>query len=70
MINGIEAVKQQNIYRVNAVNIFENNRKDNLRQENMFAGSLFTRQDNNTYNPNHPMVRGSETQARNLDLLA
>ena len=70
MINGIEAVKQQNIYRINAVNFFENNRQGSLHQENRFIGGLFTQQNNDTYNPNHPMVRGSETQAQHLDLLA
>jgi len=71
MINSIDAVKQQNIYRVNAVNIFENNNRNGIAERNnIFNSSLFAQQYNENYNPNHPMVRGSETQARYLDLLA
>ena len=69
MINSIDAIKQQNIYRVNAVNLFENDRFGN-RSANIFNSGLFTAQDNNNYNPNHPMIKGSATQARHLDLLA
>ncbi len=70
MINGIDAIQQQNIYRVNAVNLFENSPSGAAQRTNRFNSGLFAQQTNDTYNPNHPMVRGSETQARHLDLLA
>lgn len=70
MINGIDAIQQQNIYRVNAVNLFENSPSGAVQRTNRFNSGLFAQQTNDTYNPNHPMVRGSETQARHLDLLA
>ena len=70
MINGIDAIQQQNIYRVNAVNLFENSQSGAAQRTNRFNSGLFAQQTNDTYNPNHPMVRGSETQARHLDLLA
>ena len=69
MINSIDAIKQQNIYRVNAINLFENN-SEGLATRNPFGNSLFAQQSNNDYNPNHPRIRGSETQAQHLDLLA
>ncbi len=68
-MNGIDAIQPNNIFRVNAVNFFENGRQNRSVQNNFDTG-LFARQDNNEYNLNHPRVRGSETQARNLDLLA
>ena len=55
-MNGIEAIQPNNIFRVNAVNRFDS--------------GLFTQQTNENYNLNHPKVKGSETQARHLDLLA
>ena len=70
MINGIDAIQQQNIYKVNAVNLFENTPSGTMRRTELFNSGLFAQQTNDTYNPNHPMVRGSETQARHLDLLA
>ena len=69
MMNGIEAIKQQNIYRVNAINLFESE-NEGFATRNPFGSSLFAQQTNNDYNPNHPRVKGSETQARHLDLLA
>ena len=70
MINGIDAIQQQNIYKVNAVNLFENSPSGTMRRTESFNSGLLAQQTNDTYNPNHPMVRGSETQARHLDLLA
>ena len=63
-MNGIEAIQQQQIYRVNPVNLFER-REQSSRSD--FA-NIFANQSN--YNLNHPAVAGSPTQARNLDLLA
>ncbi len=68
-MNGIDAIQPNNIFRVNAVNLFENGRQNRGVQNNFDTG-LFARQDNNEYNLNHPRVIGSETQARHLDLLA
>lgn len=62
-MNTIKPIQQNNIYKVNPVNLIEN-RKQNDRM------SLFERQDNNIFNLNHPKVSGSETQARSLDFLA
>ena len=67
-MNGIEAVQPNNIFRVIAVNLFDNNRQDKAVQQ--FNTGLFTQQRNENYNLNHPRVVGSETQARHLDLLA
>lgn len=67
-MNGIEAVQPNNIFRVNAVNLFDNNRQDKAVQH--FNTGLFTQQTNENYNLNHPRVVGSETQAWHLDLLA
>lgn len=68
-MNGIEAIQPNNIFKVNPVNLFEN-RPQNPAVSNRFDSGLFTRQDNNSYNLNHPRVVGSETQAKHLDLLA
>ncbi len=68
-MNGIEAIQPNNIFRVNAVNLFENSRQ-NRAASSRFDSGLFAQQTNENYNLNHPRVRGSETQARNLDLLA
>ncbi len=68
-MNGIEAIRSNNIFRVNAVNLFENSRQ-NRAVSNRFDTGLFAQQSNNDYNLNHPRVAGSETQARHLDLLA
>ncbi len=68
-MNGIDAIQPNNIFRVNAVNFFENSRQ-NKNVQNNFESGLFAYQDNNQYNLNHPRVIGSETQARYLDLLA
>ena len=67
-MNGIEAIQPNNIFKVNAVNLFEN-RRQNPAVSNRFDSGLFARQDNNNYNLNHPRVVGSETQAKHLDLL-
>ena len=68
-MNGIDRIQPNNIFRVNAVNLFENDRQ-NKGVQNEFNSGLFSRQDNEEYNLNHPRVAGSATQARNLDLLA
>ena len=68
-MNGIEAIQSNNIFRVNAVNLFENSRQ-NKAAANRFDTGLFAQQTNYNYNLNHPRVIGSETQARHLDLLA
>ena len=68
-MNGIEAIQPNNIFRVNAVNLFENSRQ-NRAVTNRFDSGLFAQQTNENYNLNHPRVIGSETQAKHLDLLA
>ncbi len=68
-MNGIEAIQPNNIFKVNPVNLFEN-RPQKSAVSNRFDSGLFARQDNNSYNLNHPRVVGSETQAKHLDLLA
>ncbi len=68
-MNGIEAIQPNNIFRVNAVNLFENSRQ-NRAVANRFDSGLFAQQTNENYNLNHPRVIGSETQAKHLDLLA
>ena len=68
-MNGIDAIQPNNIFRVNAVNLFENNRQ-NRSIHNNFDTGLFAGQSNNEYNLNHPRVVGSATTAKNLDLLA
>ena len=69
MINSIDAIQQQNIYRVNAVNLFDDNRSTVTQRANRFDSGLFAQQTNDVYNPNHPMVKSS-TNATQLDLLA
>lgn len=70
MIKGIDAIQQQNIYRVNAVNLFEIGRNGVAERNNRFNRGLFAQQTNDNFTPNHPRVQGSETQARSLDFLA
>lgn len=65
----IDAIQNFNNYRVQSVNLFENNYKSNT-QNNLFQTGLFSQQSNDVYNVNHPRVRGSETQALNIDYLA
>lgn len=67
-MNGIKAIQPTNIFKVNAINLFENSGKN--QNVNKFNTGLFAQQTNNNYNLNHPRVIGSETQARSLDLLA
>lgn len=69
MTLGIEAVQPNNIFKVNAVQMYDNQHKQNAVQ-NKFNSGIFSQQTNEDYNVNHPLVRGSETQARHLDLLA
>jgi len=65
-MNGIDAIQQQQIYRVNPVNLFERREQNNNPKS---YGNIFT-QGQFGYNLEHPVVAGSPTQARNLDLLA
>lgn len=65
----IGAVQPNNIFRVNAVQMYENRHKNN-DVKNMFNSGLFAQQLNENYNLNHPLVKGSQIQAKNLDLLA
>lgn len=69
MALGIEAVQPNNIFKVNAVQMFGNQRQQGAVQDNLNR-SLFANQNNESYNLNHPLVKGSQTQARHLDLLA
>ena len=65
----IDAIKPDGV----VTDIFETypeNSEGTMRRTELFNSGLFAQQTNDTYNPNHPMVRGSETQARHLDLLA
>ena len=67
-MNKIQAIQANNPFRVNAVNLFENNRQNN--NVNRFNTGLCAHQTNENYNLNHPRVIGSETQAKHLDFLA
>lgn len=70
MIKGIDAIQSNNIYKVNAVQLFGNLRQAQM-ENNPFNSSLFGEQLNGNYNLNHPRVAGeSSFQANNLDLLA
>lgn len=43
-MNGIDAIQPNNIYRVNAVNLFENRNQSNARTNNIFnTGYLHSR---------------------------
>lgn len=68
MINGIDRVQPNNIFKVNPVQLFENNRQSRT-ENNPFNSGLFTQQTNETFNLNHPRTAGG-AQANNLDLLA
>lgn len=64
-MNGIDAIQQQQIYRVNPINLFERREQNNQKSYgNIFSEGKFG------YNLDHPVVAGSPTQARNLDILA
>lgn len=69
MINGIKAVQPNNIFKVNPVQLFDNNNKQYRTENNPFNSSLFSQQTNGNYNLNHPRVAGGAS-ANNLDLLA
>ena len=70
MIKGIDAIQSNNIYKVNPVQLFGNQRQAQM-EKNPFNSSLFGEQLNGNYNLNHPRVAGeSSSQANNLDLLA
>ena len=70
MIKGIDAIQSNNIYKVNPVQLFGNNRQAPT-ENNPFSASLFSGQFNGNYSLNHPRVAGeSSFQANNLDLLA
>jgi len=68
-MTSIQPIQNQNIYRVNPINMFEN-KQDNAKSSNIFETGLFANQKNTGYNLQHPRIQGSETQAKNLDLLA
>lgn len=68
MINGIDRVQPNNIFKVNPVQLFDNNRQSRT-ENNPFNSGLFTQQTNETFNLNHPRTAGG-AQANNLDLLA
>lgn len=68
-MNGIERIQPNNIYRVKAINLFEN-RDKNSAGNNKFNSNLFSYNSNNSYNLNHPQVFGNETKAKSLDFLA
>ena len=68
MINGIDRVQPNNIFKVNPVQLFENNRQSRT-ENNPFNSGLFARQTNETFNLNHPRTAGG-AQTNNLDLLA
>lgn len=62
MISSIDRIQQNNIYKVNPVNLFER-RKD--EQNNIFNNNLFS-STGKEFNLNHPQT----TQTGNLDFLA
>lgn len=68
MINGIDKIQHNNIFKVNPVQLFENNRQSRT-ENNPFNSGLFAQQTNTDFNLNHPKVAGSNS-ANNLDLLA
>ena len=68
MINGIDRVQPNNIFKVNPVQLFENNRQSRT-ENNPFNSGLFAQQTNETINLNHPRTAGA-AQANNFDLLA
>ena len=68
MINGIDRVQPNNIFKVNPVQLFENNRQSRT-ENNPFNSGLFAQQTSETFNLNHPRTAGG-AQANNLDLLA
>ncbi len=69
MINGIDKIQPNNIFRVNPVQLFDNNNRQNRTENNPFNSSLFSQQTNGAYNLSHPRVAGG-AQANSLDLLA
>jgi len=67
MDNRIDAIRQQQIYRVNPVSLYERrNERNSLEKTNIFSNS-----NNSNYNLNHPAIAGgSSGRASVLDLLA
>ena len=68
MINGIDKIQSNNIFKVNPVQLFENNRQ-NRTENNPFNSGLFVQLTNENFNLNHPRTAG-DVSANNLDLLA
>ena len=68
MINGIDKIQPNNIYKVNAVQLFGDNRQRRT-ENNPFNSGLFAKQTNGSFNLNHPRAAGG-VLANNLDLLA
>ena len=67
MDNRIDAIRQQQIYRVNPVSLYERRAQQNtIEKSNIFSNS-----NNSNYNLNHPAVAGGNSnRASVLDLLA
>ena len=66
MNNKISAIQPNNLFRVNAINLFENR---NQNSNNYMNSGLFSQQSNGEYNLTHPKAN-NDIRARNLDLLA
>lgn len=69
MINGIDKVQPNNIFKVNPVQLFGDNNRQSRTENNPFNSGIFFQQTNGNYNLNHPRVAGGAS-ANNLDLLA
>lgn len=65
----IDKIQQNYIPKVQAVNFFETHKKQPT-EKNFFNSGLFTSVTEGGYNPFYPKVAGSETLAKNLDLVA
>ena len=72
MINKIEAVQPNQIYRINPVKFMGNQPKRSLSGNSFSTNSnmFFAQNNNNGYSLNHPRVAGSPTCARSIDFLA
>ncbi len=66
----IDSIQPNNIFRVNPVTFLGDDSKNNRNTPLSFDTGLFRQQSNDNYNLNHPRVIGSDTQAKNLDILA
>lgn len=66
----IDRIQPGYIQKVDAVSFFEAQRKNPAKQNNFFNSGLFTSITEGGHNLNYPKVAGSETLAKNLDLVA